>query len=359
MKAGQFMRDYRNFEKPLEWVLGNLDEAFFSFSNYWVEKSGKPPYLSDKAELDRLYKEFGPVEKLEELFPGPPHPDLKLVHRHSRSLLLQAGPQLRHYRVYNVEYLSAVTTGFKGNDRVYGLYLERPGHETAPVVVYLHGWMEFETGFSLRLPLTWAGPLGFNILALHMPFHFERTPPGKLSGEMAITGNLPLAVKAMGQAVSDVRQAITWLKTQQPDRPTGLIGKSLGGLVGAMVLASEPKLDAGVLAVPATGAKSSIWQSTYTSLIRRDLDRQGLDEAATARLLEVIRPGRYRPAIEARRILVLKANADRVCFPEETDTFAREWGTPLVALPTGHLTATFHPRARQVAQQHLGRFLQS
>ena len=347
----------KNYERPLEWALGNLDEAFFSFSSYLVEKSGKPPYLSDKDELDRLNEKLGPVEKLEELFPGPPYPNLKMTPRQPHTLLLQSGPQLRHYRVYNVEYPSAVATGFTRNDRVYGFYLERPAQETAPAVAYLHAWMEFEAGFSLRLPLTWAGPLGYNILALHLPFHFERTPPGKLSGELAMTGNLPLAVKAMGQAVSDVRQAINWLRTQQPERPIGLIGKSLGGLVGAMVLASEPNLDAGVLAVPATGAKSSIWQSTYTSLIRRDLDRQGLDEAATSRLLEVIRPGRYQPAIEARRILVLKANADRGCFPDDTDNFAREWGTPLVALPTGHLTATFHPRARQVAQAHLEQFL--
>ncbi len=349
----------KNYERPLEWVLGNLDEAFFSFSNYWIEKSGKPPYLSDKSELERLNEEICPVETLEELFPRPPLPDLKMTPRNPRALAWQAGPHFGQYRVFNIEYASAVSTGYAQNDKVHGLYLERPGYEKAPVVVYLHGWMEFETGFALRLPLSWAGPLGLNILALHLPFHFERTPPGKLSGEMAITGNLPLAIKAMSQAVSDVRQAIGWLKMQQPDRPVGLVGKSLGGLVGAMVLATEPGLSAGVLAVPATGAKTSIWQSTYTTLLRRDLDRQGLDEAATARLLEVIRPGRYRPAIDARRILVLKANADRVCFPQETDAFTREWGTPTVSLPTGHLTATLHPRARQVSQEHLRRYLTS
>lgn len=348
---------YKNYERPLEWALGNLDEAFFSFSNYWVEKSGKPPYLSDKHELERLQAQIGPVEDLAELFPRPPLPDLKMTTRNPLPLAVQAGPLLRHYRVYNVEYKSAVSTGFAANDRVHGLYLERPGAETAPVVVYLHGWMEFETGLGLRLPLSWVGPLGHNILALHLPFHFERTPPGKLSGEMAITGNLPLAIRAMTQAVSDVRQAIGWLKRQQPDRPVALIGKSLGGLVGAMALATEPEITAGVLAVPATGAKTSIWQSTYTNLVRRDLQQQGLDEAATARLLEVIRPGRYKPAIEARKILVLKANADRVCFPQETEAFTRDWGTPTVSLPTGHLTATFHPRARQVSQAHLRRYL--
>lgn len=347
----------KKYERSLEWLLGNLDEAFFTFSNFWIEKSGKPPYISDKIELDRLSELPWTPDKLEELFPRPPLPRIKPVERNSFSLALQAGPQLRHYRVFNLEYPSAISTGYSRNDTVRGIYLERPGHENAPVVIYLHGWMEFETGLGLRLPLTWVGPLGFNILALHLPFHFERTPHGTISGEMAITGNLPLAVKAMGQAVSDARQALAWLKAQQPDRPVSLIGKSLGGLVGAMVLATEPELAAGILAVPATGAKTSIWQSTYTTLLRRDLNRQGLDEAATARLLEIIRPGRYRPAIDPERILVLKANADRVCFPQETDAFATEWGTRTVALPTGHLTATFHPRARRVAQEHLRRFL--
>ena len=351
------MENVRKYEKSLEWLLGNLDEAFFNFSNFWMERSGRPPYMSDKTELDRLSELPWTPDKLEELFPRPPLPEIKPVERNSLSLALQAGPQLRNYRVFNLEYPSTISTGYPQNDTVRGIYLERPGHENAPVIIYLHGWMEFETGLALRLPLNWAGPLGFNILALHLPFHFERTPPGTISGEMAITGNLPLAIKGMCQAVSDIRQVVAWLKAKQPDRPTGLIGKSLGGLVGALVLATEPGLAAGILAVPATGAKTSIWQSSYTTLLRRDLGRQGLDEEATARLLELMRPGRYRPAIDPQRILVLKANADRVCSPQETDAFTTEWGTRTVALPTGHLTATFHPRARRVAQEHLRRYL--
>lgn len=351
------MENFKSYEKSLEWLLGNVDEAFFAFSNYWIEKSGKPPYLSDQAELERLRELPWTPEKLDELFPQPHTPEVRLTSRTKTALALQAGPHIRQYDLFNLEFPSAIKTNYPSNDTVRGVYLQRTGHESAPVVIYLHGWMEFETGLALRLPLTWLAPLGYNILALHLPFHFERTPLGTISGELAITGNLPLAVKAMRQAVSDVRQSLAWLKEKQPDRPVGLIGKSLGGLVGAMVLATEPGLAAGVLAVPATGVKSSIWQSSYTSLLRRDLHRQGLDEEATARLLEIIRPGRYKPAIDPEKILVLRASADRVCYPEDTEAFAADWGTRSVTLPTGHLTATFHPRARWASQAHLHRYL--
>src|SRR4051794_2338300 len=160
------MENFKNYERSLEWVLGNLDEAFFTFSTYWIERSGKPPYISDKAELERLRELPWTPDKPEELFPRPSLPDIKMSERSSRGLALQGGPLIRQYRLFNLEYPSAITTGYPSNDTVRGIFLERPGHEKAPVVIYLHGWMEFETGLALRLPLTWAGPLGFNILAL-------------------------------------------------------------------------------------------------------------------------------------------------------------------------------------------------
>ncbi len=348
----------KSWERPVEWALGNMDEALFNFGSFMLSMSRKPPYTSDQAGLAWLEKTAQSPVDLSSWFSAPPPPIIKLIT--SKNLPLTAlplGVSAREFSVSKIEYPSAIKTGFPANDTVHGLYLQRRGYEDGPVLIYLHGWMEFEPGLSLRLPLSWASQLNLNILALHMPFHFERTQPGTLSGELSITGNLPLAVKGMQQAISDVRQALGWLKRDNPQRTIGLGGKSLGGLVGAMTLVIEPGFEAAVLAVPATSTRASIWRSAHTRRMRQDLTSQGLDEEATARLLEIIRPGRYRPLLDPARILILKARADRVCFPDDTDRFTDQWQTPVLELPTGHITATFDPRGRRAVQLHLKHFL--
>ncbi len=335
----------------MEWALGGFDDAMFSLSTFLWQLKGKPPYLSDAAELARLQQPVT-LPEVGGLFRSPPVPTVALT---PMRLPISAQASARRYRAFRLEYPSAVKTEYEANDLVRAVYLEQIEAESAPTLLYLHGWMEFETGLSLRLPLSWAEPLGLNIVALHLPFHFERTPPGTLSGELAVTGNLPLAIKGMQQAVSDVRQALYWLK--QRGLRVALAGKSLGGLVGAMALATEAGFEAGALVVPATSTRASIWRSRYTRLVRRDLTQQGLDEEATARLLEVVRPGRYQPVIEPERILVFKARADRVCFPTDTDQFAEQWGVQVIEVPTGHLTATLVPSMHRAAQTHLYRFM--
>jgi pimeloyl-ACP methyl ester carboxylesterase len=353
LKVVNFMTNLK-VERSVEWALGSVDDLLFAFSTSLWQLKKKPTYLSDTAQLAQLHQQQ-PGLAPDQLFLPPSLPVVTLQSIRLPVLARQFGAIGRQYRAFHLEYPSAVSTGYAANDVVRAIYLEHIGAENSPAVIYLHGWMEFEPGLSLRLPLSWFGAMGLNILALHLPFHFERTPPDKLSGELSITGNLPLALKGLQQAISDVRQALYWLK--QRNCPVALLGKSLGGLVGAMTLAVEPGFEAGALVVPATSTRSTIWHSRYTRLIRRDLTRQGLDEETTSQLLEVVRPGHYQPSIDPRRILVLKAKADRVCFPFDTDHFVQQWGANLVEIPTGHLTATFAPQARRAVHDHLQRYL--
>ena len=350
-------QETKSWERSVAWALGNVDEALFAVGSVVLGMKHKTPYISDRAELDRLEQTASSTTALHDFFVEPPVPTPEIKPTKLSRTAWPGGVAAQDYQAFKLEYPSAIRTDYGSNNRVHAVYLQRVGQENGPVIIYLHGWMEFEPSLSLRLPLGWAGPLGLNVLALHLPFHFERAPQNTVSGELSITGNLPLAVTGLRQAVSDVRQALYWLKRADPGRPVGITGKSLGGLVGAVSLAAESDFQAGLLVVPATSTRASIWQSGHTRLIRRDLTTQGLDEEATARLLEIVRPGRYQPLIDPARILVLKARADRVCFPDDTDLFATQWRTRLIELPTGHLTATFDPRGRRAAQQHLRHYL--
>ena len=344
----------QDWKRPVEWALGNFDQACFTLGSRALELRRRHTYTAEPEGMSWLEQLADTPLDLKELFAKPNLPHVRLT---PTKLPLVAQSFNLPYRVSKLTFPSAIATPYPVDNTVHAFYLQHQGHENGPTMLYLHGWMEFEPGVSLRLPIAWSVGLGLNILALHMPFHFERTVAGTISGELSLTGNLPMTVKTLQQAVSDVRQAFYWLKAQRPNAPVILVGKSLGGMLGAMTLVNEGDFAAAVLAVPAISTKASIWQSEYTRPMRKELMRQGLDEEATSRLLEVIRPSRYQPLLDPKRILILKAQADRVCFPQDTDQFVQDWHTPMFELPTGHLTATMDPRGRKAVQAHLRRYL--
>lgn len=335
-------------------ALGNFDEAVFWLSNFILKINKTPAYVSDQAEFENLLQLTSTFEPTM-LFQKPTSPALTLQPAKLNKAALLFSPAVEHYKAYTFEYPSQITTGYPENDTVHGHYLERTDNPNAPAIVYLHGWREFDANLGLRLPLSWFGPLGYNILALHFPFHYERAPKGTASGQLSLTGNLPLTVKGVQQAISDTRQAIYWLKERHAS--VGLLGKSLGGLIGSTTLLVEDALDVAVLVVPATNSYTSIWKSTYTSIMRKDLAAQGLDEQKTYSLFEALRPANYPPAIDPQKILTIKAIGDRVCFPDDTDVFVKNWGTPVVEVPTGHLTVTLDHRVAEAVQQHFKKYL--
>lgn len=335
-------------------ALGNFDEAVFWLSNIALKLTKPPAYISDQTEFEKL---LGAVANFEpdKVFQKPTVPSFELKPAKVSSILRMLSGSPNHYQAYTFEYPSLVNTGYPQNDIVRGHYLECTNRPHAPALIYLHGWREFDSTLGLRLPLAWFGPAGYHILMLHFPFHFERTPKGTLSGQLSLTGNLPLTITGVQQAISDVRQAIYWLR--QRHSKVGLMGKSLGGLIGSTTLIVEEALDAAALLVPATNSYTSVWKSTYTEMMRQDLRAQGLDEQKTWQLFEALRPANYPPRIEPQKILTVKAIEDRVCFPADTDTFVQRWNTPVVEVPTGHLTVTLDKRVNEAVVKHFETYL--
>jgi hypothetical protein len=344
----------RNSEKFSEWALGGVDEALFRFSTAVLDVRKRPVEDYDQDELNRLERELVNPE-LTKLFPRPPLPDLELTPDKFPLTAFASVAFRNQHRFYHVRYPSVIKTGYDNNDIVRGVYIERADDVPAPAVLYLHGWMEFDTGFALNLPLIWLASLGYNILALHLPFHFERAPRGTYSGELSLTGNLPLTFQTLRQAVSDARQGLHWL--QERHGAVGVVGKSLGSLTSSLVLIADDAPQAAVLAVPVANSHRALWHSSYTRLIRRTLGEQGFTEENTQALLTAMLPARFEPQLARERILIIKAKSDKVCFPEDTDQLVERWQTPVLEVPTGHLTATFSPLTRRATQEHLTKFL--
>ncbi len=316
-----------------------------------VQRRNLRQQSSDLEKLQRLDE----LAKLppEKLFVPPPLPEVK------REVVTRP-PQLaglgRKYKLERITFPSAINSDKPNNDTVAGWWAYRPGRETAPTIIFAHGWMAYDPGLWLRMPLAWAEPLGYNVLMIELPYHMSRTPPGTRSGELSITADLPAAVVSAQQGVSDIRQVVKWLRAQGVGK-IGLMGKSLGGLMSSLTVVAEPELDCAILMIPAVDAGASLWHSTYTRLVRYDLAKQGIDEAMTSQALGAMNPARQRPAIDPQKVLIIVATADRACPPAETEKLAANWQAPIERIPLGHLSAGFTSQARDLSRLFLAKWL--
>lgn len=328
-----------------------FDEASFALVTGLRRFQKIPHYTTDRERLQTLLELS--ESNAEELFPRPPTP---VATEEDAPVPWQVKPWGQPYRMKHITFPSAQPLGFENNDTVHAYYLYRPGLEQGPTLYYLHGWMAPSPAMWLRPPLSVAEPLGLNVFFLEQPFHMHRCPPGTQSGQLSINGDLLMGIQGMQQSVSDVRSGLAWLKAQGVEK-VALLGRSMGGLVAASTLTIEAGFTCALLDIPAVSPHSTIWRSNYTRLIRAELESQGFDEQETAAFFDVVRPGRFHPAVASERILLIEATADRACFPDETERFAQEWKLPIVRVGTGHMSIILSRRATRSAQDFLSRWL--
>jgi dienelactone hydrolase len=340
--------------QPINKLLAmGFDEASFALVTGLKQLQKTPHYTTDRTRLNKLMamSQASPNQ----LFPAPSLPDVKQYQQPlpwSLKLLSQS------YEMKHLTFHSAKPLGLPNNDTAHAYYLYRPGYEQAPTLFYMHGWMAYSPTLWLRPPLSWAVPLGMNVFFLEQPFHMHRCPPGTQSGQMSLSGDLLMGLESIQQSVSDVRAGLLWLQAHGI-KEVALLGRSLGGLVAATTLTVESGFSCAILDIPAVSPHSAIWRSNYTRLVRAELIQQGFDEQETAAFFEIIRPGRFQPALDHRRILLIEAIADRACFPDETERFAQEWNLTTVHINTGHLSVMLSRQAKRSAHDFLNYWLKS
>jgi hypothetical protein len=150
------------------------------------------------------------------------------------------------------------------------------------------------------------------------------------------------------RAVAARRAVVDWLETRTDVDATrlGAFGISMGGILTSVLLAVEPRLTSGVVALAGGDVPSIITKSDEGRLVEwraAKAEELGIDEAAVEVLLRDTLhsdPARMAPFVDPRRVLFISTRWDTVVPLENQELLWRELGSPLRHdLPAGHYTA--------------------
>jgi dienelactone hydrolase len=254
-------------------------------------------------------------------------------------------------REYRAEFPSARPSGVEENDRVpLRLFLPREGNRF-PVVLILH----YLGAGDLRVERMLAEELakrGIASAALALPYHLERTPPGRVSGELAILPDVPALRANLLQSISDVRRAVDFLQ-QRPEfagQPVGLAGVSLGALVSSLAYGVDDRLERAAFVLGGADLAQVLWRSSRVVAQRNVLRSQGFTEEKLREEMADVEPLTY--LTPKGNTLVVQAKHDTVIPTASSELLIRALGDPaVIRLDAGHYGGVFVQRRilREVA----------
>ncbi len=219
---------------------------------------------------------------------------------------------------------------------VPAIYIRPSAEGKYPGIVFLHG-----RGGNKRdiLPIaslfTSAGYAGISI---DCQYHGDRNPRGKNIYSQYVYQDRDATI----QTVVDARRAVDFLQSREevmPDR-IGLVGGSMGGILGTLVAAVETRIKASVLLV--AGGNWSKIASISQHGDAKNLRKVGVDMERLGKVLACVDPINFAEMISPRPVLfqlgkkddVVPAETGRELFeaakePKEVDWYDSGHGLPM------------------------------
>ena len=244
----------------------------------------------------------------------------------------------RKIEVYRLRFPSPVKTRWPQNNTVVCEYYRPRGKGPYPAVVGLHilGG-DFDL---LRLFCRTLAHNGVCALFLVLPHYGPRYAPG--GPRRAIGPDPHQSVRAMTQAVLDIRRAGAWL-AQRPEvdpRRLGVFGISLGGITAALASAMEPRLHNALLLLAGGDLRQLNWQSPELAPVRRRIAQQGLSLQEVLRIMQAVDPAYHAERLRRRRVLMINGRYDQLIPPACTKALWEAAGRPPIQWwDCGHYTA--------------------
>jgi dienelactone hydrolase len=245
---------------------------------------------------------------------------------------------------FEVVFPSALETPHPANNLVQ-LRAYLPTRRTGPVpcVAILHYWgaLDWRVERNIAAELN---ARGIGAVAVALPYHLGRTPPGSRSGALAIQPEPAKLKLTMLQSVLDVRRALDWVAAQAVFDSTriGIAGTSLGAIVAAILSSVDPRIQAAAYVLGGADIAHVLWHSSRVVNEREALRREGYTEERLRRELASIEPLRFLSERAPARTFVIGARHDTVIPSQATHRLIASLPDPAVLwLDTGHYGGFF------------------
>ncbi|WP_165225953.1 alpha/beta hydrolase [Aquisphaera insulae] len=247
------------------------------------------------------------------------------------------------YTVSRLRFPSPINTGNADNDTVHAEYFEpRDGAKGRPAVVVLH-----ILGSDFPLSRYLAARLadrGISALFLKLPYYGERRPragPGPVPTKF-LSADLERTMTSMRQGICDVRRGLRWLASRPGNDPSrlGVVGISLGGIVGSVVVAVDPSASRGAFLLAGGDLSKILWDMPETARFRQSWEAAGKSILDLKALTDPYDPLTYASRLKGKQVLMIAGNIDEVVPPASAEALWVAAGRPpIIWYDCGHYSA--------------------
>ncbi|MFQ6022441.1 MAG: dienelactone hydrolase family protein [Acidiferrobacterales bacterium] len=253
------------------------------------------------------------------------------------------------YRVRRLSFPSIGENGQDGN-LVTGLYYQSklPGKKKLVIVLPIWGTHTYPSRKMTKSLLAYSRG-DMNVLRiLGENFLFDWEAMRAVSTEEAVIVVARQMAERVQTHVIDIRRIVDWTETQpdiDPER-VGLIGFSMGGLVGSLIMANEPRIAASAFAMGGANPHemiASCWgraAEIRKTLLRRFGWTTETFASKIEKPLAPINPTSYAGQVDPKNVIVFDAQYD-TCIPKSgRDAFWDALGRPeRISWPYNHKMA--------------------
>ncbi|MCS7021031.1 MAG: hypothetical protein NZU63_04265 [Gemmataceae bacterium] len=240
-------------------------------------------------------------------------------------------------RVYDLCFPSPVVSDVAENNTVYAELFLPPGAGPFPAAVVL----DIMQGNALvsRGKALWLAQHGVAGLVVHMAYYGPRRSPQR--SVRLISMDLVRTLEGVRQTVLDIRCAVAWLAHQScfDTERLGLVGTSLGSLVGAVAAANEPRLRHVCLILGGGGLVDAYADHPLAHRFLPPTELLG-GQMVLRLLITPIDPLTYAAQLRRKNLLLICAARDDIVPPRAGRQLWEATGKPrIVWLDTNHVGA--------------------